>query len=40
MNNWKLEGLKELGLTKREYEALSKEDKKETDELLKELGHF
>lgn len=40
MDNWKLEGLKELGLTKKEYEELTKEEKKETDELLKELGHF
>ena len=40
MDNWLVEGLKELGLTIKEYNNLSKKEKEETDDLLKELGHI
>ena len=39
-DDWFLEGLKEVGLTEKEYLALSKPDKKNLDEALKEMGHM
>ena len=39
MNNWKKEGLKELGISEEDYNNLSREEKQDTDKLLKEMGH-
>jgi len=34
------EGLKEMGLTKSEYRNLSRSEKKDVHEALKEMGHL
>ena len=39
MDSWKKEGLRELGLTVKEYYTLSKKEKKEIDEALEVFGH-
>lgn len=39
MNDWKIEGLKELGMTTKEYLKLSSKKKREIDECLEEFGH-
>ena len=39
MVKWLIEGLKEIGLSLKEYNSLSNEDRKEVDKLLREIGH-
>ena len=39
MNDWKVEGLKELGFTETEYEHLTKKQKAMVDAMLKEFSH-
>lgn len=38
--NWFEEGLKEIGLTLKEYENMDKATKKAVDRLLKIMGHM
>jgi hypothetical protein len=38
--DWFEEGLKELGLTKRQYEGLSGKERKEINRCLREMGHL
>lgn len=40
MNTWLKEGLTEIGLAVKEYKALSVEEKREVDKLLREMGHL
>lgn len=39
LSDWFIEGLKEIGITKEEYQKSSSSDKKSVKNYLKQLGH-